>query len=201
MANFFEKLGNSISSTGRKAKLKSDINSENYDMNKAFQEIGRYYYDKFRENPDEIVIQHFNRVNQGFANIAAMEAEIRTLEAQEYNMNQQYQQPINQGYPQGGMPMQGYPQGGMPMQGQPMPQGGMPMQGQPMPQGSMPMQGQPMPQGGMPMQGQPMPDGMPINNSVPQTTMPEDTQTPDTITSSPVETPVTPENPDSDAAE
>ena len=230
MANFFEKLGSSISNTGQKvydktsvfagkavdatknaghkAKLKSDINSENYDINKAFQEIGRFYYDKYRENPDEIVMMHFDRVNQGLANIAAMEAELRVIEAQENNaamMNQQYQ--MNQGYPQNGMPMQGQPmmQGGMPMQGQPMTPNGMPMQGQPMTPNGMPMQGQPMTPNGMPMQGQPVapngmpmqgqpvaPNGMPMQgqpiapDAAPQTTMPEDAQMPDMTAAEPV---------------
>lgn len=122
MANFFEKLGNSITNTGQKvydktsgiagkavdatksaghkAKLKSDINSENYDLNKIFQDIGRYYFDKFRACPDEMIAQQFNAANQKLANIANMEAELRAMETQDNNVsNQQYQQPY-QGQPQ-----------------------------------------------------------------------------------------------------
>jgi hypothetical protein len=107
--NFFENLGKTISETGQKVydktsvfagkavdktkitaqktKLKSSINSEKREIDKAYLEIGKYYFKKFRENPDEEIAASFERVEQGFTTIAGYSSELKALEEQEPSEN------------------------------------------------------------------------------------------------------------------
>jgi hypothetical protein len=91
----------------QKTKLKSKISSENYNINKLYTEIGKYYYDTYRNNPDEAIRPVVNNVSQAFANIAALEQEIREveeLEARAMNTNNYNQGMQNQMYNQGMQP-------------------------------------------------------------------------------------------------
>jgi hypothetical protein len=76
----------------QKTKLKGKISSENLDIDKAYKELGRYYYNVCKSNPPEEIKHNVEAINQSFANIAAWEQEIREIEEQEaraMNVNNQ----------------------------------------------------------------------------------------------------------------
>ena len=117
----------------QKTKLKSNIKSEENNIERQYTEIGRYYFNKYVNNPDPEVVQFYDNAKRSMDAIYRHNQEIARIESMEAAMNQggnqQYGQPnmqpnMQQGFNQnnmGGM-QQGFNQsnmGGM----QPNPQG------------------------------------------------------------------------------
>ena len=120
----------------QKTKLKSNIKSEENNIERQYTEIGRYYFNKYVNNPDPEVVQFYDNAKRSMDAIYRHNQEIARIESMEAAMNQggnqQYGQPnmqpnMQQGFNQnnmGGMQpnTQGFNQsnmGGM----QPNPQG------------------------------------------------------------------------------
>ena len=120
----------------QKTKLKSNIKSEENNIERQYTEIGRYYFNKYVNNPDPEVVQFYDnakrsmdaiyRHNQEIARIESMEAAMNPGGNQQYgqtNMQPNMQQGFNQNNMGGMQPNpQGFNQnnmGGM----QPTPQG------------------------------------------------------------------------------
>ena len=120
----------------QKTKLKSNIKSEENNIERQYTEIGRYYFNKYVNNPDPEVVQFYDnakrsmdaiyRHNQEIARIESMEAAMNPGGNQQYgqtNMQPNMQQGFNQNNMGGMQPTpQGFNQnnmGGM----QPTPQG------------------------------------------------------------------------------
>ena len=116
----------------QKTKLKSNIKSEENNIERQYTEIGRYYFNKYVNNPDPEVVQFYDNAKRSMDAIYRHNQEIARIESMEAAMNQggnqQYGQPnmqpnMQQGFNQNNMGgMQGFNQnnvGGM----QPNPQG------------------------------------------------------------------------------
>lgn len=105
----------------QKTKLKSNIKSEENNIERQYTEIGRYYFNKYVNNPDPEVVQFYDNAKRSMDAIYRHNQEIARIESMEAAMNQggnqQYGQPnmqpnMQQGFNQNNM-------GGM----QPTPQG------------------------------------------------------------------------------
>lgn len=116
----------------QKTKLKSNIKSEENNIERQYTEIGRYYFNKYVNNPDPEVVQFYDNAKRSMDAIYRHNQEIARIESMEAAMNQggnhqygqQNMQPnMQQGFNQNNMGgMQGFNQnnvGGM----QPNPQG------------------------------------------------------------------------------
>ena len=116
----------------QKTKLKSNIKSEENNIERQYTEIGRYYFNKYVNNPDPEVVQFYDNAKRSMDAIYRHNQEIARIESMEAAMNQggnqQYGQPnmqpnMQQGFNKNNMGgMQGFNQnnvGGM----QPNPQG------------------------------------------------------------------------------
>ena len=112
----------------QKTKLRSNIKSEENNIERQYTEIGRYYFNKYVNNPDPEVVQFYDNAKRSMDAIYRHNQEIARIESMEAAMNQggnqQYAQPnMQQGFNQNNMGgMQGFNQnnvGGM----QPNPQG------------------------------------------------------------------------------
>ncbi|MCC8356507.1 MAG: hypothetical protein LJU34_01420 [Oscillospiraceae bacterium] len=64
---------------GRVAKLNMDIASEKDAIRRAYEEMGRLYYENHQENPEGLLAPACQSVAASFAAIAAMEEEIEQL--------------------------------------------------------------------------------------------------------------------------
>ena len=116
----------------QKTKLRSNIKSEDNNIERQYTEIGRYYFNKYVNNPDPEVAQFYDNAKRSMDAIYRHNQEIARIESMEAAMNQggnqQYAQPnMQQGFNQnnmGGMQpnSQGFNQNNMGSM-QPNPQG------------------------------------------------------------------------------
>lgn len=116
----------------QKTKLRSNIKSEDNNIERQYTEIGRYYFNKYVNNPDPEVAQFYDNAKRSMDAIYRHNQEIARIESMEAAMNQggnqQYAQPnMQQGFNQnnmGGMQpnSQGFKQNNMGSM-QPKPQG------------------------------------------------------------------------------
>lgn len=74
-----DKASDKARDVSRIAKLTFEIGSEKDVIKKAYSEIGKLYYDTYKENPEGFFIQLCDEVTLAMENIAAKEAEIATL--------------------------------------------------------------------------------------------------------------------------
>ncbi len=74
-----DKAGDKAKDLGRIAKLSLEINSEKDVIRKAYSDIGKLYYDTYKDNPDGLFIQLCDEVSLAVENISAKEAEITKL--------------------------------------------------------------------------------------------------------------------------
>ena len=101
----------------QKTKLKSNIKSEENNIERQYTEIGRYYFNKYVNNPDPEVAQFYDNAKRSMDAIYRHNQEIARIESMEAAMNQggnqQYAQPnMQQGFNQNNMGgMQPNPQG------------------------------------------------------------------------------------------
>jgi hypothetical protein len=105
----------------QKTKLKSNIKSEENNIERQYTEIGRYYFNKYVSNPDPEVVQFYDNAKRSMDAIYRHNQEIARIESMEAAMNQggnhQYGQPnmqpnMQQGFNQNNMGgMQPNPQG------------------------------------------------------------------------------------------
>ncbi len=78
-----DKAGDKAKDVGRIAKLTLEINTEKDVIRKAYSDIGKLYYDTYKDNPDGLFIQLCDEVSLATENISAKEAEITKLKASE----------------------------------------------------------------------------------------------------------------------
>ena len=105
----------------QKTKLKSNIKSEENNIERQYTEIGRYYFNKYVNNPDPEVVQFYDNAKRSMDAIYRHNQEIARIESMEAAMNQGGNQQYGQQNMQPNM-QQGFNQnnmGGM----QPNPQG------------------------------------------------------------------------------
>ena len=105
----------------QKTKLKSNIKSEENNIERQYTEIGRYYFNKYVNNPDPEVVQFYDNAKRSMDAIYRHNQEIARIESMEAAMNQGGNQQYGQTNMQPNM-QQGFNQnnmGGM----QPTPQG------------------------------------------------------------------------------
>ena len=101
----------------QKTKLRSNIKSEENNIERQYTEIGRYYFNKYVNNPDPEVVQFYDNAKRSMDAIYRHNQEIARIESMEAAMNQggnqQYAQPnMQQGFNQNNMGgMQPNPQG------------------------------------------------------------------------------------------
>ena len=105
----------------QKTKLKSNIKSEENNIERQYTEIGRYYFNKYVNNPDPEVVQFYDNAKRSMDAIYRHNQEIARIESMEAAMNQggnhqygqQNMQPnMQQGFNQNNMGgMQPNPQG------------------------------------------------------------------------------------------
>ena len=101
----------------QKTKLRSNIKSEENNIERQYTEIGRYYFNKYVNNPDPEVVQFYDNAKRSMDAIYRHNQEIARIESMEAAMNQggnqQYAQPnMQQGFNQNNMgSMQPNPQG------------------------------------------------------------------------------------------
>ena len=101
----------------QKTKLRSNIKSEDNNIERQYTEIGRYYFNKYVNNPDPEVAQFYDNAKRSMDAIYRHNQEIARIESMEAAMNQggnqQYAQPnMQQGFNQNNMgSMQPNPQG------------------------------------------------------------------------------------------
>ena len=105
----------------QKTKLKSNIKSEENNIERQYTEIGRYYFNKYVNNPDPDVVQFYDNAKRSMDAIYRHNQEIARIESMEAAMNQggnhqygqQNMQPnMQQGFNQNNMGgMQPNPQG------------------------------------------------------------------------------------------
>lgn len=101
----------------QKTKLRSNIKSEDNNIERQYTEIGRYYFNKYVNNPDPEVAQFYDNAKRSMDAIYRHNQEIARIESMEAAMNQggnqQYGQPnMQQGFNQNNMGgMQPNPQG------------------------------------------------------------------------------------------
>ena len=101
----------------QKTKLRSNIKSEDNNIERQYTEIGRYYFNKYVNNPDPEVAQLYDNAKRSMDAIYRHNQEIARIESMEAAMNQggnqQYAQPnMQQGFNQNNMGgMQPNPQG------------------------------------------------------------------------------------------
>lgn len=88
----------------QKTKLKSNIKSEENNIERQYTEIGRYYFNKYVNNPDPEVVQFYDNAKRSMDAIYRHNQEIARIESMEAAMNQggnhQYGQPNPQGFNQ-----------------------------------------------------------------------------------------------------
>ena len=105
----------------QKTKLRSNIKSEENNIERQYTEIGRYYFNKYVNNPDPEVLQFYDNAKRSMDAIYRHNQEIARIESMEAAMNQGGNQQYGQQNMQPNM-QQGFNQnnmGGM----QPNPQG------------------------------------------------------------------------------
>lgn len=105
----------------QKTKLRSNIKSEENNIERQYTEIGRYYFNKYVNNPDPEVVQFYDNAKRSMDAIYRHNQEIARIESMEAAMNQGGNQQYGQQNMQPNM-QQGFNQnnmGGM----QPNPQG------------------------------------------------------------------------------
>jgi len=77
-----EKAADKAKMGGRIAKLTMDVSSDKETIKKAYQEIGRLYYETHKEDPEGFFAQLCEEVALAEQNIAAKESEIAALKAE-----------------------------------------------------------------------------------------------------------------------
>ena len=68
---------------GKIAKLKTEISFENDTIKRTYNLLGRFYYEKFRENPDDEMAQAVADIDACFDRIDEKRREIESLKADE----------------------------------------------------------------------------------------------------------------------
>lgn len=87
MSDFFKKVGETISETGKSvsektkqvgnvAKLNAKIISSEHSISENYVILGKYYYDTYKENPDEAIAETVNAVTASIDAIAEMKAQL-----------------------------------------------------------------------------------------------------------------------------
>ncbi len=72
----------------QKTKLKSNIKSEENNIERQYTEIGRYYFNKYVNNPDPEVVQFYDNAKRSMDAIYRHNQEIARIESMEAAMNQ-----------------------------------------------------------------------------------------------------------------
>lgn len=73
--------GDKAKTLGRIAKLTVEINTEKENAKNAYSEIGKLYYETYRDEPGEFFVQLFDEVTLANEHRAQMEAELTELKA------------------------------------------------------------------------------------------------------------------------
>ena len=87
MSDFFKKVGETISETGKSvsektkqvgnvAKLNAKIIASEHSISENYTILGKYYYDTYKDNPDEAVAETVNAVTASIDTIAEMKAQL-----------------------------------------------------------------------------------------------------------------------------
>ena len=87
MSDFFKKVGETITETGKSvsektkqvgnvAKLNAKIISSEHSISENYTILGKYYYDTYKDNPDEAVAETVNAVTASIDTIAEMKAQL-----------------------------------------------------------------------------------------------------------------------------
>jgi ribosomal protein L40E len=90
--NFFDKIGNKISTTGKAAsakakefaevsKLNSAVNAENAKINTIFSDLGKKYYELKADAPDAEFAEYVNAINTAKDEIVRLTAQIEEIKA------------------------------------------------------------------------------------------------------------------------
>lgn len=90
MSDFFKKLGETINETGKTvgektkqvgnvAKLNAKIISSEHAVSDGYTALGKYYYDTYKENPDEAVAETVNNITASLETIADMKNQILAI--------------------------------------------------------------------------------------------------------------------------
>lgn len=90
--NFFDKIGNKISSTSKAAsakakefaevsKLNSAINAEQAKINSYFSDLGKKYYELKADAPDAELAEYINNINASKDEIVKLNAQIEEIKA------------------------------------------------------------------------------------------------------------------------
>ena len=87
MSDFFKKVGETLTETGKSvsektkqvgnvAKLNAKIISSEHSISENYTILGKYYYDNYKDNPDEAVAETVNAVTASIDTIAEMKAQL-----------------------------------------------------------------------------------------------------------------------------
>jgi len=90
MGDFFKKIGDTLSETGKSvgektkqvgeaAKLNARISAAERSICDNYSTIGKYYYDKYRHEPDEEIAETVNAVTASFESIVQMKKELLAI--------------------------------------------------------------------------------------------------------------------------
>lgn len=79
--DIYENGANRAKSYGRIAKLALELNGENEELKRVYTEIGRLYYENYRDTADAFLADLCQQVTDANARVAALEAQMDELRA------------------------------------------------------------------------------------------------------------------------
>lgn len=90
MSDIFKKIGETLSETGKTvgektkqvgnvAKLNAKIISSEHSVSDGYTSLGKYYYDTYKDNPDEAVAETVNNITASLDTIAEMKSQILAI--------------------------------------------------------------------------------------------------------------------------
>ena len=79
--DIYENGANRAKSYGRIAKLALELNGENEELKRVYTEIGRLYYENYRDTADAFLAELCQQVTDANAHVAEMEAQMDELRA------------------------------------------------------------------------------------------------------------------------
>lgn len=90
MSDFFKKVGETISETGKSvsektkqvgsaAKLNAKIISSEHSISDNYVILGKYYYDTYKDDPDEDIAETVNAITASIETIAEMKSQLLAI--------------------------------------------------------------------------------------------------------------------------
>ena len=79
--DIYENGANRAKSYGRIAKLALELNGENEELKRVYTEIGRLYYENYRDTADAFLAELCQQVTDANARVAELEAQMDELRA------------------------------------------------------------------------------------------------------------------------